>query len=104
MTASERASEYLRRTAVSATFPSISSIKALSKPRWADSLSARALFGYKQPALASVVLVLIVARLNVDTVSEQPGRSVKGTSLSERQEAVDSGSGGTHCSVPRVAK
>ncbi len=77
----------------SATLPLGSSIAALSAPRSAAQAEARAPFGYRQAALASVGAMSVAARRKGASMAEKPAKGGSGASYSERMKSVLSGSG-----------
>src|SRR5258707_1747791 len=79
--------------ASSATLPSISHMTALTNPRDRASKIARALFGYRHPALASTGMLSRVGRRNDESVTENPVGWRIGASKITRHHRVDSGSG-----------
>src|SRR6516164_7730619 len=88
----------------SAMLPSRSRSRQLSKPRPAASLSARALLGYRQPALASTGIVSIDGRRNGESVMLLwPGAGM-GASYIVRHQRVESGSAGTDEGPPFSAQ
>src|SRR5450432_334750 len=94
--------------ASSATLPSMSHITALSKPRACASKMARALFGYRHPALASTGMLSRVGRRKEESVMEKPVGLRIGASKITKHQRVDSGSGsctqGPPCSAQYIGR
>src|SRR5579862_520533 len=88
----------------SAMLPSRSRSRQLSKPRPAASTSARALFGYRQPALASTGIVSIEGRRNGDSVMLHWPAAGIGVSYMVRHQRVVLGSAGTAIGLPLSAQ